>query len=207
MNGSFKYSFGFVAASLRLNETINIERTFREGEYTDYNNIDNKVDLIGNGNTRTSNRQYRELAERLRSLTSAEKDLLVGNDLTSRRQIAFLGVCKHYLFIREFVLEVLREKMLVYDYQLSESDYLSFERKKETLDLLADSTRHKIKQVVFKILEQAGIIDNVKSLKIQPQLPGQQVIDAVMEDNPDWLKIFLLNDAEINKLKQMYGKH
>ncbi|HLV30258.1 MAG TPA: BrxA family protein, partial [Chitinispirillaceae bacterium] len=182
MNGSLKYSFGFVAASLRLNETILIERTFREGGYTDYNNIDNKVDLIGHGNTRTCNRQYRELAERLRSLTSAEKDLLVGNDLTSRRQIAFLGVCKHYLFIREFVLEVLREKMLVYDYQLTESDYLSFERKKETLDLLADSTRHKIKQVVFKILEQAGIIDNVKSLKIQPQLPGQQVIDAVMED-------------------------
>lgn len=202
-----KYTFGFNAASLRLNETINIERVFREGGYADYNAITAKEDIIGKGNTKTSKREFHELIKRLDALTSFERDILVDSDLTSQQQMAFLGVCKHYLFIREFVLEVLREKMLVYDSQLTESDYLSFERKKEALEQLADSSRKKVKQVLLKILEQAGMIDNIKSRKIQPQLLGQQVIDAVIKDNPDWLKIFLLSDAEINKLKQIYGKH
>lgn len=211
MNQTHKYLFGFNAASLRLNETVNIERIFRDGGYANYNDIENREEIIGKGNNRTSIREFRELISRLQKLTQEQKNVLVTGDLTAQKQIAFLGVCKHYSFIRDFTLEVIREKMLVYDYQLTESDFLSFERKKlEThpeMERLAESTLRKAKQVLIKILEQAGITDSVKSQRIQPQLLSRQVTEVILDDNPEWLKIFLYSDAEVLKMKQTYGKH
>ncbi len=204
---SKKYSFGFTAASLRLNETVKIERVFREGGYADYSEIGNREEIIGKGNKRTSIREFRELINRLQKLTQEQKNVLLNGNLTTQKQIAFLGVCKHYRFIREFAVEVLREKMLVYDFQLTDADYFSFERRKGELEGLADSTKRKVKQVLLKILEQAGLIDNVKSQRIQIQILGQSVTDAIMNENPQWLKIFLYNDGDILKLKQTYGKH
>lgn len=207
MTQNKKYSFGFNAASLRLNETINIERIFREGGYSDYSEIENREEIIGKGNKRTSIREFRELISRLKKLTPDQKSIILTGDLTAQKQIAFLGVCKHYRFIREFAVELLREKMLVYDFQLTDSDYLSFERKKGELDRLADSTKRKVKQVLLKILEQAGIIDDVRNQRIQIQILGQTVTETIIKDNPDWLKIFLYNDGDIQKLKQTYGIH
>jgi len=207
MNYLSKYNFGFTAASLRLNETINIERAFRKGGYSAYEEILNKEELIGKGNKRTSIREFRELTNRLKTLTTKQKDVLVNGDLVSQKQIAFLGACKNYRIIREFVLDVLREKILVFDYQLTESDYLIFERKKPEVEQLAVTTRKKVKQVLLKIIEQAGLIDNNVRQMIQPQLLQQQVADIIMEDSPDWLKVFLYSDPAIQKLKQTYGKY
>src|SRR5690554_3542217 len=121
MNQIHKYHFGFTAASFRLNETVNIERIFRAGRYAEYNDIENREEIIGKGNKRTGIREFRELISRLQKLTPEQKNVLINGDLTVQKQITFLGVCKHYSFIRDFTLEVIREKMLVYDYQLTES--------------------------------------------------------------------------------------
>ena len=64
------------------------------------------------------------------------------------------------------------------DYNLTETDYISFIRRKEInhdeLANLTDQTQAKVKQVIFKILEQAGIIDNVEDKEIQLQILGDQ---------------------------------
>jgi hypothetical protein len=74
------------------------------------------------------------------------------------------------------------------------------------LERLAFSTQKKVKQLAFKILEQAGIIDDIKSKIIQPQLLSSELVDAIMEDNPEWLKVFLYSDNEITELKKIHGK-
>ncbi len=211
MTTAKKYTFGFNAASLRLNETINIEKSARELGLSDYEEISNKADLIGYGKARTNVREFRELKKRLEKLTGPQKDILVNGDFASQKQIAFLGVCKHYLFIREFAVEIIRDKFTVYDYQLTEGDFLTFFRSKQEsnteLERLAKTTFRKARQVLWKILEQAGIIDDVESKNIQPQILGRDVIDAIVEDNPEWLKIFLYSDAEIKEISQSYDKH
>jgi hypothetical protein len=131
---------------------------------------------------------------------------LINGDFLSQKQIAFLSICKTYLFIRDFVVEVLKEKILVYDYQITEGDYISFYRRKLDLhpemDTLTTLTENKIKQVTFKILEQAGIINNIKHKVIQPQIIDKKVMDAFTLDNPKWLKILFMSDTDITNIRK-----
>ena len=163
------------------------------------------VNELGAGKTKTGRKMLSEFQKRIATLSKTEVEILAKGDLISQKQIAFKAVCKTYGFIRDFVIEVLREKILVFDYDITEGDYITFYRRKMDLHpemaIRTVSTNEKIKQVTFKILEQAGIIDNIKSKKIQPQLLDFIVLKAIASDNPVWLKIFLMSDMDIAAVK------
>jgi hypothetical protein len=54
-----------------------------------------------------------------------------------------------------------------------------------------------VKQVVFKLLEQLGLIDDPKTGTIIKPMPGNQVIEVILEDNPSLLAVFLYASDEI----------
>jgi len=199
MVGVHKYDFSFTASSLRLNELCLVARHELEGTTIDH------VSELGNGNSSTGKRMLAEFNKRLSFLTDKELQMLVHGDLISQKQIAFLSVCKAHAFIRDFVIEVLRDKILIFDYDVTEGEYLSFFRRKNELHLemddLTDITQYKLKQVIFKILEQAGVIDSVKHKVIQPQLLDAKLIATVAEDNKQWLKVFFMSDMDIENIR------
>lgn len=160
---------------------------------------------IGNGKEATGKRILQELQKRIAQLTSEQLAILANGDFTNQKQIAFLSICKTYGFIRDFVVEVLRDKLLVFDDQISEGEYITFFRKKAELypemESLTEVTQKKLRQVVFTILEQTNLIDSVKNKIIQPQILDPKVIQAIIEDDPQWLKVFMINDMEIQNLK------
>lgn len=195
-----KYGFSFTASSLRLNEMILVASAIVEKRELDY------INDLGGGKSTTGKRMLMEFEKRISNLTSQQVDILVNGDFLSQKQIAFLSICKTYLFIRDFVVEVLREKILVFDYQITEGDYISFYRRKLDLhpemDTLTDITQKKIKQVTFKILEQAGISDSIKSKVIQPQIIDRKVTNAIVSDNPNWLKVLFISDMDITTMRK-----
>ena len=159
---------------------------------------------LGGGKESTGKKFYNEISKRLEMLTPRQKAILVEGDIITRRQIAFLSMCKRHHFIRDFVVEVLREKYLVYDYQLTAGEYTSFFRRKVELhpDMykLKESSIKKIQQVTLKILEQAGLIDDIKKGNIEPQILDDKVVEAITEDDPELLKIFLMSDVDIEEM-------
>ena len=195
-----KYSFSFTTSSLRLNEMILVAIAIAEKREIDY------INELGGGNSKTGRKMLSEFEKRISNLTPKQTDILVNGDFLSQKQIAFLSISKTYLFIRDFVVEVLREKILVFDYQITEGDYISFYRRKLDLhpemDTLTDITQKKIKQVTFKILEQAGIIDSIKSKVIQPQIIDRKVTEAIVSDNPNWLKVLFISDMDITTMRK-----
>lgn len=198
MLGIDKYSFSFTTASLMVNGMVLIAESIR-------NNIDfNYVEILGNGKSATGKKYYAELNKRLKNLTSDEIDLLINGDLPTQKQICFLAVCKTYGFIKDFTIEVLRNKLLVFDYEITDGDYLSFFRGKmqehDELEGLTPQTENKVKSVIFKIYEQVGIIDSIKNRMIQPQFVDSKVLETIRKDNPNWLKIFLISDTDIKRL-------
>jgi len=199
MPSTNKYSFSFTASSLRLKDMIIVAQHKVSNTEIDY------VNVLGNGKSVTGKRMLSEYNKRLSYLSDKQLKLLADSDLVVQKQIAFLSVCKTYAFIREFVIEVLREKVLVFDYNITEGDYISFFRRKNELhtemDSLTDKTQYKLKQVTFKILEQAGLIDNVKQRQIQPQILDTQTISAIVSDNKEWLKIFFMSDIDIENIR------
>lgn len=192
-----KYDFSFTGFSMRENLMIRVAKTFRDGAEPD------KIE-IGEGNSNTGKKRLTEINKRLKKLTFKQLGLLINADLITQRQIAFLSICKTHLFIRDFTVEILREKLLVYDYQITEGDYIVFYRRKAEIhpemDNLTELTQNKIRQVTFKILEQAGIVDNIKNKMIQPQLLEHNVANTIANDEKEWLKIFLMSDVDIENL-------
>ena len=164
-------------------------------------NTDSIINDIGNGNSKTGKRIYLEIKKRIDTLTSEQISLLVNESIDIQKQIAFLAICKTYSFIRDFVIEVIRDKVLLFDYELSEGEYITFLRNKQDIhfeiDKLSELSLNKVKQVTFKILEQASIIDSIKYRNIQAQLLEEKVIEAITNDNKKWLEVFFVSDMDI----------
>ncbi len=200
-----KYILSFTAASLRLNEMVKVAQAAQENGSSDLNIVKESGVVFGSVKNRTTDREFREIRKRLETLTSEQKSILTNGDLNSQKQIAFLAVCKHYAFIRDFTIEVIRDKVLVFNYQLHESDYNSFINSKISLhpelEAFSESTQKKAKQVMYRILGQAGIINNSVEKTIQPQILQQDVIRAIVTDDPAWLKIFMIPDRDIKQLR------
>lgn len=189
------YSFSFTASSLRLNDMILVAQATLENRIIDYTNE------LGNGKEATGKRMLKEYQKRISKLTTQQLQILAESDYNNQRHMAFLSICKTYGFIRDFVVEKLREKLLVYDYQISEGEYISFYRRKVHLhpemESLTEKSQIKIRQVVFTILAQAGIIDSAKNKTIQPQILDAQIMNTIIEDDAQWLKVFFMSDLDI----------
>jgi hypothetical protein len=197
-----KYKFSFTAASLRTKDLVMV--VLRKSS----KNTDDLELTLGNGKSATGKRLLVELENRISTLAEHQIEVLQNGSFKSQNEIAFLAVCKYLDFIRDFVIEVIREKYMVFDYELTDGDYLSFFRRKAEfhpeMDKLTEITQNKIKQVTFKMLEQAGIINSVKSRIIQPQLLESDTQKVIIEDNPELLKVFLYSDIDIQRLQQAY---
>lgn len=189
------YDFSFTGLSLRMKDMVKV--AVAQTQNLDFN----AVQEIGNGNTKTTKNFLYDINKRLNALTEEQLHLLINGDIYTQKQIAFLSMCKVHGYIRDFVVEVLREKVLVYDYQISEGEYLTFFRGKlemhSKMNEFSELTHKKIRQVLFKVLEQTGLIDDIKSKEIQPQVIDDRVIRAIATDNKEWLKIFFMSDMDI----------
>lgn len=201
MNSS-PYIFSFTALALRLNDTIKFYENWKR-------NLEDPTQITGvrsksNASSSTLKRQQKEYIRRITALTTAQQDLLLSPDYDTARQIAFLGVCKAYDFIRDFTIEVLRTKVEVFDFHLTHGDINAFLSRKNLshpeLENSSGTTIKKAVQVMLRILEEAGIINSVKCMKIIPQLVNREVANAIAKENPEWFKIFFYSEADIKNL-------
>jgi hypothetical protein len=196
------YIFSFTALAFRLNDTIKFYEQWKS-QNDDPVSIPEEM-AEGKASTSTWKRQQREYVRRITALTPFQQPLLLSTDYDTARQIAFLGVCKSYDFILDFTVEVLRTKVEVFDFQVTQGDIQGFLNRKSLnhpeLDNSSERTIKKAVQVMLRILEEAGVIDSAKSLKILPQLVNREVAAAIAEENPEWLKIYLFSDADIKNL-------
>lgn len=195
------YSFAFTAASMKLHDFMRLAHYVAdEGLDIEKEQPDPGL-IMGRGNRRTNIREFRELLNRYRKLTPVQQRLLTEVDVPGQRQLAMVGICKLYTFVRDFVIEVVREKFLGLDYQLTDGDLLSFYNRKRDLhpelDEFSDSTTRKARQVTWRMLEQAGLIDNTKDRRILPQYVQPRIVEAIQADDPRLLKLFLFTDREI----------
>ena len=114
---------------------------------------------------KSKRRVLREIVNRLETLSDDELHFLVEEaDRQEQALLIWLSVCRAYRLVREFAFEVVRDRYLVYQLDLPpESFDLLLEHKAEWDDALAatsPSTRIRLRQVVFKIMREAGIVSD-----------------------------------------------
>jgi len=185
------YRFSFVGAHALVSEFTKLAKLVREG--TDIDDID--VSFLGNEKKETYRRKFRELKHRIRNLTSPQIELLANGTHDQQLQITHLALCKTYQIYCDFVTDVLAEKVQLFDYTITDLDYNSFISKKKVdhpeLDELAHSTQKKVKQVVYRMLDQVELIDSSKNPTLQIPTLDEKTEQAIIQDDPKLLRCFL----------------
>ena len=205
MTKNNKYSFSFTGASALIAETLVIAEEYerlKDWKAVKESLIDNN--LLNKVKQATFKREFSEIKKRLSLLTPEQLRLMVHGGLDDAKSMILLSLAKAYAFFKDFIVEVLRNKYLLFDRVLTETDYIKFFNSKSIshseLEAITEMTAKKVKQVVFKLLEQVGIITQAKNGLILKPILNNQVLDVIVDDDPALLTAFLYSNEEIKGL-------
>ncbi|PRY94288.1 DUF1819 family protein [Donghicola tyrosinivorans] len=194
MSKSQSYKMSFSTGGLFLNESLEIARLYAEN--SDWNETIQRAKAEGMTSlpkVASNQRTVREITNRLRMLSEEECGFLVETaDRADQQALLWLATCRAYRFIREFALEVIRERYLSYQLDLPRESFDQlFEAKAEWDDGLSEikpSTRSKLQQIAFRIMREAGIISDVN--RIQTAILSTRLKTMIEDQNPAELALF-----------------
>ncbi|WP_306532719.1 DUF1819 family protein [Geobacter sp.] len=195
----------FTAGGLLLRESVEIAELFlTRGDWKAVRYMALNQNLIQSRTASSSKRVCREICLRLEELHEAELNILVEGSLQEQQQILWVCICRRHRFVYEFASQIIREKYLQINLDLRPEDYDAFFNAKaewhDELEQLTESTRNKLRQVVFRMLREADLL--TKANTINPVILSAQVARAVASHSPDDLRIFPLSDRDIRELLQ-----
>lgn len=197
-----RYRLSFTTGGLFLQEApVIVER------YLALRNWSQTRDQVRNDNllqVRTAAAALRiskELISRLELLASDELEELVNGNARDRGYLLWVAACRRYAIIHDFAIEVLREHYLLMRRQLSFGDYDAFYNAKALwhteLDEIAQSTQHKLRQNLFRMLRDAGLISDQQH--IQAAMLSPRLAQLLARRGRDDLLVFPATDNEIQR--------
>ncbi len=158
-----RYNMGFSAGALLFKESITISEQFLELQ--NWEAVKSKTiseNLLQIRTLSGLQRIYSETVRRLSTLSEESLGLLVNSSKDTQIQIVWYSICKKYLFISEFVQEVIQSKLIRFDYLLTEDDFFIFYNKKaeiyDELNQLTELTKSKLKNNIFRMMREAGFV-------------------------------------------------
>jgi len=195
-----QYKLSFTGAGLSISGSIKLAEVYLQ--IKDWDAVKEKVKTENLLQARTQSsvqRTFQELAPRLQQLTAEQLELLVEGNHQEQKQILWFAVCSRYAYIREFAIEVVHEKYQSLDYELTEFNYDAFFNRKadwhDELDRLRETTKTKIRTVLFRMLREAGLIS--KDHVIIPTVLSSRMVELLAPDSPASLHIFPMSIADM----------
>lgn len=204
---NIKYTFSFTGASALIAETLVIaeeHNRLKDWKAVEKSLLDNN--LLNKVKQATFKREFSEIKKRLSLLTQDQLQLMIHGSLDDAKAMILLSLIKAYTFLRDFIVEVIRNKYLLFDTVISDIDYIRFVNTKSLshneLNTITEVTAKKVKQVVFKLLEQVGLITQARNGSILKPILSGKVIDVIIDDDPALLSAFLFSNEDIKTLLQ-----
>jgi hypothetical protein len=163
-SGEQPYKMSFSTGGLFLNESLEVGRLHHAGEAWG----DTIARALDEGTTSlpkavSNRRTLREIVNRLSMLGDEEIRFLTDDAGRQEQQyLLWLATCRAYRFVREFAVEVICDRYLSYQLDLPLERFdIFFAAKADWDDGLAsisEMTRNKLRQILFRIMREAGII-------------------------------------------------
>lgn len=134
-----------------------------------------------------------ELVFRLENLDSEELARFVENRLDERNSFAWLTVCRTYNLVGDFAVEALHEAYITGQKTYDISDYEKFINGKRVLhpelDDLSDLTYQKVRQVIFKMMREAGYLD--KKGNIIPLVMDAELMNFIPQRDLSFFPMYI----------------
>ena len=210
MSSEQKYNLTFTAGALLMNETCAVAKAYVESgcNWNITRERAFKENLMEKDKVSTNRRFFSLVKQRIETLNEAEIELLVSGNNSIRRLILLLAICKAHVLVFDFIFVNVRECFFNMQEKVTYANFNEFFNEKKyihsELESITDLTVNKIRQVVFKILEQAELIESVDTgILKRPYLP-EKVENVIVKDDPKWLGIFLYSNNEINNARSLY---
>ena len=200
-----KYSLSFTTGALLYHESVKLaELYFDLGAWPTVRTQVLDQNLLQARTLSTAKKICREIISRLKLLTPDEMEILVDGTTQEQGHMLWLAVCKRYRFIFDFATEVLREKFLHLDLELTYEDYDTFFNAKaqwhDDLARLTETMQTKIRQVVFKMLREADLL--TRDNTINPPMLTPRLVKAVCSGSQADIAVFPVSDADIREWAQ-----
>ncbi|WP_109366632.1 DUF1819 family protein [Ochrobactrum soli] len=164
MSAVSKYRMSFSLGGLMLNESLAIAQVYQSGESW----ASARERLLTQGASSlpklaSQTRALREVYDRIGHLSDTERQYLSdGADRAEQQAMVWLAVCRTYRFVYEFAVEVISERYQSWRLDLGHDVFDRFLADKAECDpglaALSASTCAKLRQVLFRILREAGLI-------------------------------------------------
>ncbi|MBN8706497.1 MAG: DUF1819 family protein [Bacteroidetes bacterium] len=205
-----KYIFSFTGASALIPESLIVVEEFirlKDWDAVETSLIDKN--LLNKVKHATFKREFREIKRRLVLLTDDQLYFLNLSSSDDTRAIILLALVKSYSYLRDFIVDVIRSKYLLFETVLTDADYNRFFNSKclthPELTALADVTAKKVKQLIFKLLEQVRLLSQVKDGTIIRLMLSDSVVELIIKDDPTLLTVFLYSNEEIKMILKKYN--
>lgn len=205
------YNITFTAGAAMINETCAIAEAFidcgKDWEKTWQKAL--TENLMAKEKLSSNKRYFALVKQRLETLSEDELSALLDGSASIRRQMVLLAICKAHPFIYDFLTENVRDTFFMMREKVSFANFNEFfnEKKYEHPELnnVTDVTVAKMRQVVFRIMEQTELIENVDSGLIRRPYLSENVERVIVKDDSKWLTIYLYSNNEINSLRELYA--
>ncbi|MEA2031172.1 MAG: DUF1819 family protein [candidate division Zixibacteria bacterium] len=198
-----EYNMSFTTGGLLFQESVRVANLYHEiGNWKKVREQVVVQNILQSRTLTTSKKLTGEICSRLEFLNQGELQILAEGNSQEQSHILWLAICRKYKFIREFSVEVIREKFLTLKYELTYSDFDTFFNAKaawsDELDSITDSTRKKLRQVLFRLLHEIGLLS--ANNRINPMVLSSRVVNAVDNSSLEDLTVFPVSQKDLKQI-------
>lgn len=200
-----RYSLSFTTGGLFHHESIQLAALYLDKG--DWNAVQNKViaeNLLQSRTINTLKRICCEVISRLKMLSLEELTFLTKANHQEQSYLLWIAVCRRYQFIADFALEVLNDRYITLKTDVRHEDFDSFFNQKAEwhaeLDAIKPATQKKLRQVLFKILRDVGLI-NSKNI-INAALLTPKLLDIILHGNRQDVLYFPVFETDLQGMIQ-----
>lgn len=186
------YTGDIVAGSLLVAESRGIAELLLKGaDPEDWKDAVLKNNILQKRNPETARRQARLIKGRLLLMKPALWEMVVNAHAGLATQAVLAAAIKHSRLLGDFMNTVLREHWRTFQKSISISDWHHFmdvcAQVDPGVEKWSDSTRAKLKQVIFRILAESGYVENTRSLILQPVSIEPELITYLKSNAEDYV--------------------
>ena len=182
-----KYIMSFTAGALLYHESVKLAELYSScRQWDEVKRMAITENVIQARAISTLQRITSEIIARLKNLSLQEITFITTSGYTEQKYVLWLAVCRRYKFIADFVVDIVYNNFVSLKTTVTYDDYNAFFNNKaewhSEVDAVTTSTRQKLRNTLFQMLREAGLLD--KKNTIIPLLPSpafQSVLSAMAE--------------------------
>jgi hypothetical protein len=188
-----RYLLSFTSGGLLIREAdVIVSEYLRVQDWATVRQFVIKQNLLQARTTSTNDRMARETIQRLCVFEDEELRLFAESSLTERCHLMWAAACRRFSLVGEFAEEVARERFLLMTPTLGLEDFDRFMTRKSLwhneLDELKPSTRARLRQNLFQMLHEAGLLSEHGD--IIPAVLSGRVYETLAMRRPSDVRFF-----------------